>query len=52
MLKEKILSHKLKYGFSQDIGYVGSPQVGIAKVWKIEDLQTQVIDFVLYLLLS
>jgi hypothetical protein len=24
----------LKYGFVQDIGYVKSPQVGIAKVWQ------------------
>jgi hypothetical protein len=36
----------------QDIGYDKSPQVGIAKVWKIEDLQAQVINSVLYLFLS
>jgi hypothetical protein len=48
MLNGKIISHYLMYGCAQDNGYVGSPQVEIAHVWKIEDLKAQEVVAIIY----
>jgi hypothetical protein len=52
MQKGKILSHYLKYGFAQDIGYVKSPHIGNAKVWQDWSSTSSSDQPVLYLFLS